>query len=232
MGWLSKLTTAICTVCLAFGISIAFYTPATAQSVVEEDEIIIQGNKRRGPGDPAMNAFDAGDYATAEIEFEKNYKCARRAERSLENAAQSARNGTTNNEIGNGAPEIGGGGSSSAGSSTSASSSAVAENQDRKLKKRCEDKGFQLYMVGLSQLQLNKFAEAKVSFYRAVKFNKTLYDAHFRIGLLELRYGDIPKAEKQLTILQKKLKRCKKCEERPELEEAVMILSDALTKSS
>jgi len=46
-------------------------------------------------------------------------------------------------------------------------------------------------------------AEAKKSLSRAANMRKNLYDAHFRLGLMEYQDGNLKEAQKQLKKLKK-----------------------------
>jgi len=58
--------------------SLIFSPLSYAQSAVVEDEVVATGTLRGA--DPAMGAFFSGDYATAEVEFEKNFRRIKRSE--------------------------------------------------------------------------------------------------------------------------------------------------------
>jgi len=67
-------------------------------------------------------------------------------------------------------------------------------------------------MIGLSQIQLNKYDDAKISFIRAIRLNKKLYDARTRLGLIYLSEANFDEARYQLIKLNDARMRCKhKC---------------------
>jgi len=68
------------------------------------------------------------------------------------------------------------------------------KNRTSELKRTCEDRGFQIYMKGLSQLKQGKRSDAKKTLIRASKMRGNLYDVHFRLSLLEYQDGNIEKA--------------------------------------
>lgn len=176
--------------------------------------------------DAAMAAFQAGDYVTAEVEFLDNAMCALRRERnltaSIENARISAdRAETFANSVGgdSGATSQG----ANAGSGTdiptgiAATSGIAARNVQTDFDRTCEARGRQLYFAGLSQIQLGKTDDALRNFERATSVTKVLYDAHYRIALINLLEGDTKSAERQLAKIEGILKRCRRCEARQEI---------------
>ena len=187
---------------------------------VIEDEVIVEG-VRRG-ADDAMAAWLRGDYATAEIEFEKNFSRLKRFESlrrsSIEQNASDAILGEVNAGINTGSG--GGQGTTQAETDVAATASSIYTNKrfrpgddDPNLISSGNDLGGQLYMAGMSELQLGKYAEAKESFERALFFNETLHDARLRLGLLAVQEGDMKEANKQLAKLEKGLRGCKsRCE--------------------
>ena len=200
------VTLSFCAIFLAAPVWAQDTDSDNAQSV---DEIVTLGTIQT---DPAMSAWHAGDYATAEIEFDKNAFCALRAERLFFAGVESARNSsiTANiaaNSVGQ-SPGAGGQGGVTAPPNNSSTlgpqfNSSPFGNNESATKRTCEDRGFQLYMRGLSQLKLGKMAEAKKSLSRAANMRKNLYDAHFRLGLMEYQDGNLKEAQKQLKKLKK-----------------------------
>lgn len=53
---------------------------------------------------------------------------------------------------------------------------------------------------GLSKLNLDKIDESLNDFKRAITINKNLFQAYFKISDIEIRKGDIPKANKYYEI--------------------------------
>lgn len=181
-------------------------TDTLAQNVEPVDEIISEG---RIQTDPAMSAWHAGDFATAEIEFDKNAFCALRAERNFVSGKESARDSSITANIAAdavGPPQVTGGqGGVSIAEANPALASEFNSSNFKKnksaTKRTCEDRGFQLYMRGLSQLKQGKTKDAKESLSRAANIRKNLYDAHFRLSLMEYQEGNIDEARKQFKKL-------------------------------
>lgn len=207
------------------------------QSADVPDEVIATARKQT---DPAMSAFLSGDYETAEIEFDRNAFCALRVERNFRAGLDSAQeNAIRANTAGDGnAPQQPTGGQGGAGGGITLSGpTAVSVNnlnsssfkRSESAKRRtCEDRGFQVYMKGLSQLELGKTAEAKKTLSQATKIHRTLYDAHFKLSLLEYQEGNLDKAQKELKKLRKIAERCKRCDAKPEIEGQVKYLDTLL----
>jgi tetratricopeptide (TPR) repeat protein len=209
------------------------------QSADVPDEVIATARKQT---DPAMSAFLSGDYATAEIEFDKNAFCALRVERNFRSGVEGARDASIRADLaGNidtpqqttGGPGAGAG----AGAAATGGPSAVTINgvnsldfQKNNKRRTCEDRGFQVYMKGLSQLELGKTAEAKKTLSQATKIHRTLYDAHFKLSLLEYQEGNLDKAQKELRKLRKIAARCKRCDAKPEIEGQVKYLDKLLSQ--
>ena len=186
--------------------------------------------------DPAMAAFRAGDYETAEVEFLENAMCALRLERSLvasfdgariasDRADTFARSASSNS----GANTRGAGAGASqdipvgVADTTSVAARSVENTSDR----TCDKRGRQLYFAGLSQVQLGKTQDALRNFERATAASKILYDAHYKIALIKLLEGDTRRAEAELAKIERILVRCRNCEARSEIIER----RDHLTKA-
>ncbi|MEP4052141.1 MAG: tetratricopeptide repeat protein [Litorimonas sp.] len=207
------------------------------QSADVPDEVIATARKQT---DPAMSAFLSGDYETAEIEFDKNAFCALRVERNFRAGVEGARDASIRSTLaGNidtpqqttGGPGAGAGAGAAAGAGpTAVSINGVNSSDFQTSNKRrtCEDRGFQVYMKGLSQLELGKTAEAKKTLSQATKIHRTLYDAHFKLSLLEYQEGNLDAAQKQLKKLRKIAARCKRCAAKPEIEGQVKYLDTLL----
>ncbi len=221
---------------LAFTISAPM---AMAQAVPPiEDEVISRGQLRGS--DPAMDAFLRGDYAVAEIEFQKNFEALRRLERIKDDVFLQARGNVLASQL-------------TALSLESASSDGTTVGQiltptgglglsvlrhkdvdDENIISSGGDLGVQLYMKGLSQIQLKKYDEAKANFKSALRLSKSvrLHDARLRLGLLELREGNIKAAQKQLRALETLAKRCRNnCEQKAEVKTSRDTLRWALAKA-
>ena len=206
-----------------------------AQSAEVPDEVIATARKQT---DPAMSAFLAGDYETAEIEFDKNAFCALRVERIFRSGVESARDESIRSTLaGNSntqAQPTGGPGAGAGAGISSAPSNVVinginsSDFQTSNKRRTCENRGFQIYMKGLSQLELGKTAEAKQTLAQATKVHRYLYDAHFKLSLLEYQSGNLEDAKKELKKLKKIAARCKRCVAKPEIEGQVQYLDKLL----
>ncbi len=203
-----------------------------------EDEVIARGSIQT---DPAMSAWNAGDYATAEIEFDRNAFCALRVERGfragVESAresafraddfsAQSAQTATING------PGVGGGSVNIVDSASGVAGSTLnTQSLDRRedaTKRTCENRGFQIYMRGMSQLKLGKTDEAKRSLEQATNLNRQLFDAHFRLSLMEYQSGDIDAAAKEARALRRIAKKCRRCNAKEEITAQLAYLDQLL----
>jgi len=189
----------------------------------EDDDIITV--RARGQRDDAMAAFRNGDFELAEIEFQKNARCALRRERNLESAANDARRDAARVES-SGAGQIGpsgasgpgqGGASQPSGVAGGAATDSITSDREAQPGRTCENRGFQLYMMGLSQLQLGKTDEALKNFKSATSKNKVLYDAHYRIALIALLNGDEKTARQELKKIETILRRCRDCEAKDDI---------------
>lgn len=205
-----------------------------AQNAEPIDEIIARGTIQT---DPAMSAWIAGDFATAEVEFKKNAFCALRARRNFESAVESARENETRSvlsaDVGASASSSGAANSGVSTSSSQASSTARLntnnfKNKNSETKRACNNRGFQIYMTGLSQLKLGKRAEAKKSFERASAMRRSLYDAHYRLSLLAYQDGDLKEAAKRLKRLRKLESRYKSGEANKEIRAQIAYLTKLL----
>lgn len=193
--------------------------PAQDDEVV--DEIIVRG----GRINPAMEAFRAGDYARAEIEFEKNAMCALRVERNRLAAIEQIQTNQTRQTVQ--AEAVSNGGSSAEAAQAApppapssgfqAPATRAAEAEEETYAPTCGNRGYQVYMVGMSQLQLGRIDEAKRNFQRATTYNKNLPDAHYRLGLIALLEGDAKAARRQAKALRRMLRRCRDCDVREEI---------------
>jgi tetratricopeptide (TPR) repeat protein len=162
-----------------------------------------------------MAAFMRGDYAAAEIGFNENLRCIQRVERVQELAYDQAIANSITAEVNAQSPSAGsipGQNIESAAArqlSTMPQGYNTRRRDNRPLPVRehtCEQPEWQHYMIGLSQIQLGRLEEARQSFYRTITLSKhrNLYDAYFRIGLLELVLNnDVARAERQLEALER-----------------------------
>lgn len=223
---------------LTFGLGLLGPSAFAQETAPAEDEIIVEGQVRGG--DPAMAAFLAGDFETAEIEFERNFRNINRIEFLRETFFDSARL-----EAAAAAP-IGANSMGSTLQSTSVQSdpglSSLLIGQRRQKERKADgimlsgtDKGYQLYMMGLSQIQLGKYEEARENMARALRLNRTLHDARVRLALLDWEMTGSPEtAQEQLGKLEDALKscrtRCDQLSQRVVLEESVGLLSGLLAE--
>ncbi len=217
---------------VSFGL--LFAMPAYAQINDPDDDVVARATVQR---DPAMSAWNAGDFETAEIEFKRNAFCALRAERNFIAGVESARDSAIDSNISasTGIPSSAAGPNGAAiSAATSASNAPLGNpgnnfiNKNSNTKRTCEDRGFQLYMMGLSQLKLGKKDEAKASLIRAAAMRKNLFDAHFRIALLEYQDGDLEKAHKHFKKLRKLEPKCRGCNSKDEVRAQIEYLDNLL----
>ena len=213
-------------------------TAAAAQTApVTEDEIIVEG-QRRG-ADAAMDAFLSGDYLRAEAEFERNYARLRRGDflrrAAIDQGARDALSGL----VAQGPGEVGGTNGATARATDSNLQGGSLNFTPRRLNpddpeaiSSGTDLGFQLYMAGLSEIQLRKYAEARKSLDRALELNPDLYDARLKLGLLDWQAGNRDGAVRQLARLERDLERCigRCAKDRDLIEAALTPLRDALRK--
>ncbi len=220
-----------------FSICLILTPPTFAQEKEEMDEVIARGTHNRT--DPAMSAYLAGDFETAAVEFKANAFCALRASRNFTSSVESARDSTLrfDNNIGGdtSAQPTGGPGGGPVTIQTAPSAtpsptlnSSNFDNSETTDKRSCRDRGFQLYMAGLSQIKLGQFDEAKESLKTATFIRTSIYDAHFRLALLEYQDGNIKKAKKELKKLSKLEAKCRDCDSKKEMQEQVAYLKNIL----
>jgi len=205
-------------------------TPAEDDSDIEV--ISVQGRNN----DAATRAFRLGDFELAQEEFRKNARCAVRQQRALEAFVV----GLQNNSITQGTQ----GGVNSASNTTANGGAFVASsplitglggnagNQDDSAAQKtlsCSDPGYQLYMAGLSFIQLGRLEEAEKNLRRAAVENKRLYDAHYRIALLSLLHEDTSEAESRLSQLKSLQDSCGKCDAEQEIFARVSHIEKALS---
>ena len=159
-----------------------------------------------------------GDFATAEVEFKKNVRCIRRNELQQDYAFDRAS-----------LPQ--------AGTADMPNIPNLPLRPDQIAERTCYSKEWQLYMIGLSQIQLGRFAEAKKTLYSVMRMSKEdlLFDAHYRVGLLELLEGDIESANRRLDHLTKMQRKCQargaRCEVNADLEWATNYLTRAVANA-
>jgi hypothetical protein len=198
-------------------------TPASlGVSTVPQDEdqpvVTIEGWRR----DRALDAFMRGDFATAEVEFRKNLGCIRRIALQQESGFKQ---GLVDVDRSFYPPN---------GLAAAPGIHNLPMRPDQIAERTCHSREWQLYMIGLSQIQLGRFADAKKSLYSVTQMSKEqlLYDAHYRVGLLELLEGDVESANRRLTHLTSMNRRCQaqgdRCEVGADLEAATSYLAHAV----
>ena len=226
---------------LLFSLAISLWASvASAQDTAPvEDEVIVEGQVRGG--DPAMAAFLSGDYATAEIEFERNFRNLKRVEFLRETFFDAARlDAAAAAPIGS--DSLGGGLQASSVQPDPGLSNLLIgqtrqkDREDDGIMFSGTDKGYQLYMMGLSQIQLGKYEDARENMARALNLNRTLHDARVRLALLDWEMTGSPEtAQEQLEKLKRALKSCRtRCDQlgqRVVLEESVGLLTGLLENS-
>lgn len=228
-----------CLTLLLLSGSLATTALAQDSSPSEPEDVVIATGRVQGT-DPAMSAFMNGDYETAEIEFKKNFSNLLRQENFREQALLQTQNNAINQQIINGPPTTGSQGGQLINSNMPNGFDVRGLNQRAEREKDSESRigsgdnlGYQLYMTGMSQLQLKKYAEAKTSFTRALRRTKSLHDARLRLGLLEMRDGNIQGAQAQYEKLLKAQKSCKsRCDRVEAIELGVTVLGEALAKAN
>lgn len=185
---------------------------ASSVAQTEETPVVFVEAWRR---DRALDAFLRGDYVTAEVEFQKNVRCIRRNELAMDAALDRAS-----------FPQ--------AGPGNEPKIHNLPLRPDQIAERTCYSKEWQLYMIGLSQIQLGRLADAKKSLYSVMRMSKEdlLFDAHYRVGLLELLEGDVESADRRLTHLTKMQRSCQargnRCEVQADLEAATSYLAHAV----
>ena len=183
--------------------------------------------------DLAMRAFNNGDFEIAELEFSKNARCARIAESNERAAIEGLVNNAVRGELrgqDTGRAIDSNFGDTVAPSVTQGSNTGVKTAPEGQIQKRtCSNRGFQLYMQGMSQIQLGRTEEAEENLQSAVFLNKNLYDAHHRLALMKLLRNDTDGAEDEFEAMKRILNRCRKCDVRDEIVARVDFIEKALS---
>ena len=211
------------------------FSHAYGEDIDSIEEVITTGTIQT---DPAMSAWRSGDFETAEIEFRQNAFCALRIERNFISGVEGARDSTIRSDVGTdidvpSQPSGGLGGAVVAPTSQPVIpkiqlNSSDFRDSDNEGTRTCEDRGFQIYMMGMSQLKLGKRDEAKATLLRSTKLRKNLYDAHFRLSLLEYQDNNMKEANKHFKKLRKIGSKCKKCEAKKEIIAQIKYLENLL----
>jgi tetratricopeptide (TPR) repeat protein len=186
----------------------------------ESGEVIVVEAFRR---DRALDAFLRGDFETAEAGFRDNWRCIWRNERLFEASLRQAASDSISASM-------------SPGGRMSMQNfiQNMPQRADEIRERTCFNAEWQFYMMGLSQIQLGKFAEAKKSLTRAAEATKDelMFDAHYRLGLLELLDGNIERADRRLARLTKMQRKCNnrgaRCEIHADLDVATAYLTRAI----
>lgn len=203
----------------------------------EEEEIERINVLGQNP-DIAMQAFNAGDFLKAEEEFKMNAKCALRIERNKQAFADGLQNSALNQQatssVGGANAQSGSNASNLASSPNIASTGNFGGSQSKienaEVRERtCDNRGFQLYMTAMSQLQLGKVEEAEKNFKTASHLNKNLYDAHYRIGLMQIMRNDVKGANSRLSSIKTVIDRCGDCESKDEIIAQADFLEKAIS---
>lgn len=220
-----------------------------AETVIT-DEIIANGTRITGQHD-GMDAFFNGDFETAEIEFEREFKGLRRFERARESAAEDAAlsadraqaQAEAGTNAGSSANSRGGGVESQSAGNAAAASSGVRSNFTSRRREGSmiltdgkvtyEDFGFTRYMSGLSEIKLGKYDEAKVSLKQSLRYDESNYDARMRLGLLYVMDDDFEEAAKQLEKIDKQRRRCQRlaCDDLDSLNTSALELANQITRA-
>ena len=184
-------------------------------------------------GDAAMQAFNAGNFELAEIKFKENERCALRVERNRQAFIEGVRESQISQEVNGGGVNTGTSMTDSnaarveGNSSMNAIAAKTQKAEDKVRENTCENRAFQIYMAGMSQLQLGRAEDAEASFERAVALSQIQYDAHYRLALMKLLRQDKSGAEGHLEAINSILKRCYNCDAREE----IVRISDFLQKA-
>ena len=199
-----------------------------------QDDNIERIEVTAGFNNKAMKAFNSGQFDIAEIEFKKNAVCARIVESNQQATIDTLVNNTIRGEIkatGTGTnTNIESNVNNTVAPSVNYGGGAVAiSTPNEKIKKlACTNRGFQLYMTGMSQIQLGRAQEAEENFETATFLNKNLYDAHHRLALMKLLRDDVKGAEDEFASMKRILNRCRKCDVRDEIIARVDFIEKAL----
>lgn len=207
---------------------------SATENAPQQDEPIERIEVQGVAGDAALQAFNSGNFELAAIEFKKNAKCALRVERNLRASINSFQNAQINQSLQNTASNVNttsGSVSNSAGDSVPTRGRMTKNDSKDKQKVRprtCENRGFQMYMLGLSQIQLGQPEEAEKNFKTATFLNRNLYDAHYRLALMQFLREDRDGGFEQFEEIQDILERCRDCEAKEEIITRVDFLQKIL----
>lgn len=208
---------------------VAQAAPAPTEADIEDEVVVVQGYRDR-----AMSAFLRGDFAVAEQEFANNLSCIQRVETLRTFAFEQSR---ANEQMADNNAAIGASLAAGTAAPTAlpATGYGIHDRRERVPERTCESPYWQHYMMGMSQIGLGRLDEAKATLYRVVREanNQYFFDAHYRVGLLELLDGNIDLAEQRLTHLRRMQRLCNRrgdsCEIRGELEHAIAQLDYSIS---
>jgi len=219
-------------------IALPFYAVAQEKTATESDQQTSDKIERIEVtavyGDAALRAFNSGNFELAEVEFKRNAKCALRAERNKRAGIDGLITSQINqnmlaNQTSNSSSQYSQSSSGNVSASSVSQSGRSNKDANKELRKRtCDNRGFQLYMMGMSQIQLGRPEEAEKNFKTAVVLNKNLYDAHHRLALMKLLREDVDGAKDELSSIKSVLKRCYDCESLDKISARVDFLEKAL----
>lgn len=217
------------------------------QAVTTFDEVVVEG-RANWTGHEGMSAFLSGDFAKAELIFEREFISLKRAENGRYNAANDAalslsRSTNTSQGLNNStaAASNGLGAVSPSGNLTSVNStpnantagnSKIGRNILNDGKLTYQDFALTKYMSGLSEIKLGKYEEAKKSLESSLHHDKGNADARMRVGLLYLLENNYDRAADHLEALETQRVKCKRisCDEYDEIMEAASTLASEITR--
>lgn len=221
-----------------------FAQDSSSSAAKDIDEIIVEGQSNWA-GHKGMNAFNRGDFATAEIEFEREFKSLKRQLSGLKNSVVAAQNNEFRAEI----DTFNTSGASAAGASSGSQGSSPTSTTMGGQFKSKRDQGRNIlndgvvsdidfaltkYMSGLSEIKLGKIAEAKSSLKTAIHYDGGNHDARMRLGLIYVQESKMKKAGKQLKALNKIRKKCKakSCDDYELIKKSVVTLATAIIQNT
>jgi tetratricopeptide (TPR) repeat protein len=225
-------------------------TAPPAEEPPIEDVVVSEGTRNLGSHD-GMDAFFKGDFETAEIEFEREFKSLRRFQSARENAAIDADlSADRAAAVGEFANSVGASVSSPGGAVQTPSTGAAANNTaissnfvNRRDEGRSiltdgeityQDFAFTRYMTGLSEIKLGKYAEAKKSLKSSLYYDDSNYDARKRLGMLHILEDDFEGAADHLEKLDKLRRKCNKksCDDQDQIRDATRELAQQINAAA
>jgi Tfp pilus assembly protein PilF len=208
-----------------------YATDNTTKNKNEEIERIIVSGK----GDVALQAFNSGNFSLAEIKFKENSECALRAELSeadyfdsfqSQQASQASQAESLSPRLSANPDSINVNPNANV---TFTPSSGVQPQRNTQVRKHtCENRGFQIYMTGMSQIQLGRAEEAEANLEQAIDIDNYLYDAHYRLALIKLLRQDKAGVSQHLSAIESALARCHRCDFKHEIKSRIKFLEHAV----